>query len=259
MKAKQIFSGIFMLLLATSLEAAVVYTNITDYTVSEGTDYGVDLNQDGTVEFTLTSAGGSVGCMFDTDQLNFITWSAASDWDAFKPVAAGTMINASSGFYAQGDCYFNPFWAASSSMIPLNTDVFIGIWFKTGSNIHYAWARVNLPSAGTLIVKDFAYENTAGYGISAGNTGSTAAIANAENFSVNVFPNPTVDWVKTEMRDVSDYVVRIIDTEGQVLCMKRISDARECVISTRDLARGTYFITVEKNAGSVYKSPLIVL
>lgn len=258
MKLKQIFTGLFMSVWAVSMNAAIVHTDINDFTVVEGTDYNVDLNQDGTNEFTFSSSGGCVGTMFDSDQLNFITWSAASDWDAFKPVTAGSAINSTGGFYALGDCYFNPSWAAPTSMIPLNTDVYIGIRFKIGTNTHYAWMRVNLPSAGSLIIKDFAYESSAGTGINAGSTGNTTTISEEKAASVSVFPNPATEYIKINMPETTDYRVSVFNIEGKVMFSFVVLDCNEYLLSVDGFEYGEYFLTVEGKNGCFYTSPLIV-
>jgi len=49
------------------------------------------------------------------------------------------------------------------------TDKFLGLRFKIGSDTHYGWARLDVDySAANWIIKDFAYEQTQGVGITAG-------------------------------------------------------------------------------------------
>ena len=53
------------------------------------------------------------------------------------------------------------------------TDAFIGLAFPANSNLLYAWVRVSVDNAaGTLYIKDWAFEDQPGVGITAGDQGT---------------------------------------------------------------------------------------
>ena len=53
------------------------------------------------------------------------------------------------------------------------TDAFVGLAFPVGLDLHYSWVRVSVDNAaGTLLVKDWAFEDQPGVGITAGDTGT---------------------------------------------------------------------------------------
>jgi hypothetical protein len=75
-------------------------------------------------------------------------------------------------------------------------DVFIGVQFALGgstTDLNYGWIRVAMPAAGTIIVKDYAYEATPNTAIEAGNMGvATEPDALAEGYRFSpIAPNPT--------------------------------------------------------------------
>ncbi len=230
-------------------QASIVYTDIADATVSYSTSVNIDFNNDASPEFTLSDQGGGspdpvmAGTMFDDTMLNFMTWSSAEDWDVFKNLSYGTSIGAASGFYAYGDCYFNPFWA--TNIFPSASDQYLGVKFKIGSNWHYGWVRVNLAANGQLTVKDYAYENTPGTAINAGATSTTGVETAASEGSVSMSPNPFTDIVTVTCASPVRELV-LSDVNGRVL--KRtsfVSSPYEVRIDLRDLPAGMYVITVK--------------
>ncbi|BDS11225.1 T9SS type A sorting domain-containing protein [Aureispira anguillae] len=200
-------------------QATIQHTDITDVVVTGSTTAAIDFNGDGTAEFSLEdgSFGGNaeVQTFFDPAKVNFITQTAT--WDAFDPISLGTRIDASSGYNAQGDCYFNPFWA--STVFTVGTDRYIGVKFDLGGNVHYGWVRVHLATTGVVTVKDYAYEDNAGVGIDAGITSSailvtginvqgqsgtsTLSVGNSLQMEAIVLPananNSNVTWAVTNL------------------------------------------------------------
>ena len=125
---------ILLLLVATfSLtNAAIVVRDITDFTFTSDATLDFDFNNDGTAEFTFSESGGTVGAMFDSESINFITYGtidSGEGWDVIKSLTTGTNINSTGVFGAEGDAYINPFWASAGQMFP-SGDSYIGTFFK---------------------------------------------------------------------------------------------------------------------------------
>ena len=160
--------------------AAVVYTDITDETLASGGSVTIDFDADGTPEFTIDDMGfggpAEPGIMFASADHHFVTVST-DEWDVILGLTENTAIDANSGWFDYGDAYINPFWG--TTLFPTGTDVFLGAQFPINGNAHYGWIRVNWDGNGTLIFKDFAYNDSPGAAIAAGEMGSTSVLVNS--------------------------------------------------------------------------------
>jgi uncharacterized protein YjdB len=160
----------------TQVQAAIVYTDIPD-----GVPMGIDFNQDGSDEFTVDQWG----MMNPGDYIDY--WAAgadnnihalgtmAADWDVPECVAAGYTIDASGNWIGAGDCAING-WGGTNSSITPGVDTYIAMTFNLtglGSNIYYGWVRINVAANGDVTYKDYAYNDTPGTAINAGDMGST--------------------------------------------------------------------------------------
>ena len=154
-----------------SVNAAIVYNDIADVTLTNGGNINIDFDGGG-ADFTFDDnsfGGGAIepGIMFNTDA-GFVMVSAA-EWDVIKSLTVNTPINISSDFLNNStDGYVNPGWGTTLFTVG---DSYIGATFKIGANAHYGWILVNWNANGTFIVKSYAYENTATTSILAGDTG----------------------------------------------------------------------------------------
>ena len=112
--------------------------------------------------------GATVG-FYPGKIVGFSTNGAAIAGEYVKALAAGTMIDAAS---------LGPSFYGSMSLGAANpngqfnnvTDAYLGFAFPIGpTNLYYGWVRVDVNNAaGTLFIKDWAYEDQTGVGISAG-------------------------------------------------------------------------------------------
>lgn len=224
------------------IKASIVYRDIADFTVNSTTTLDIDFNNDGTAEFTLSWQGDCVGTMSNPPSLDFVTWSASTDWDVFKNITLNTPINSSSGFFTQGDCYFNPSWTSSGHLVPTNTDIYIGVKFPLNSNEYYGWVRVNIASGTSYVtVKDYAYENTPNTAINAGNTGTTAisGITGKKIISVSPVPCDNIIRITSDLFYNSRYY--IFDVTGNEI-KNGYFNSNENFIDIAELPGGVYFI-----------------
>ncbi len=240
----------------TTSKAAIVYTNITDVTVNATTTSAtVDFNNDATPEISFTWSDPYVTTMTSPTTnpiLDFVTWAAypAADWDVFKNVPYGTVINSASGFYTQGDCSFNPGWQTAPHTLATNTDLYIGVKFSLSSVVYYGWVRVNIASGtGYVTIKDYAYENVAGTGIAAGST-TTTSIHDINSVQINAFVNPTTNnlIISTNDNDLKEIVVYNIT--GSIV-LKNSFSATTSEIDLSKLVSGNYIVTIKSAEGSI--------
>jgi hypothetical protein len=70
---------------------AIVVRDIPDFTFTTDASLDFDFNNDGTAEFTFSESGGTVGAMFNSDEINFVTYGTIDDgegWDVIKSLTA---------------------------------------------------------------------------------------------------------------------------------------------------------------------------
>lgn len=247
-KLKQMKKTVLFMLVAATFcsvqftQAAIVYTNPTDQVLASGGTISVDFNNDGTAEFDFQDVGfGSVpevGVMFASANHHLTTVSTA-EWDVMKSIAFGTVINASVGFFDQGDAYINPAWGTTQFSIG---DSYLGAKFTIGASTYYGWILVNLTGNGVFTIKSFAYENTANTAISAGAT-STASIQEATISSFNIVPNPANSTFDLHRKADEPASVVIYSMIGEIAQTEIISNAVTAV-SIVDLPLGMYIVRV---------------
>jgi hypothetical protein len=186
MKKNYFLGLIFSTFIFSTLNAQVVYTDITDITISENAEtIDIDFNGDATAEFTIEAAittnpfDGSVLTAdifseFDADA-GFVMIGApgAFNQDDIQGLTLGTSISSTSNFAFNGvNGFFDHF---DGGAFPTG-DTYVGATFKLGTNVHYGWIQVNWTDAPTLTVKDYAYESTPNTAIEAGDMGTTTAV-----------------------------------------------------------------------------------
>lgn len=249
---------ITMLLLSFSFHtafASVVYTDVNDTQIQIGGNMDIDIDQDGTVEFTLEDMGfgsaAEIGTMFDPAEINFVTWTDNDDWDAYKPVPANAAIDASSGFYAKGDCYFNPGWASAAHQFPVGSDQLIGVQFKKGNDTHYAWICVLLASDGSVTIKDMAYETTANTSIHAGDKGNggTTSLNTLAQLHVKVYPNPATTYLKIEGLNNTTQTINVYSSDGRLLIRKETQGRKQLTLDLTKLKQGYFVLEVDSDNG----------
>jgi len=223
---------------------AIVVRDITDFTFTTDASLDFDFNNDGTAEFTFSESGGTVGAMFNSDEINFVTYGTIDDgegWDVIKSLTAGTVVNSSSMFGSLGDAYINPFWATTGQIFP-SGDSYIGTTFKIGNFKYYGWILVNVTND-VVVVKKYAYNNLAEQPIT---TGQTTGIETNEFIDlVTIYPNPTQDFVSFNQPEMIKSVA-IYAINGQKLFES--FDVQQS-ISLENFPKGTYLFTMETISG----------
>ncbi|MBR0073929.1 MAG: hypothetical protein IJP95_08850 [Bacteroidales bacterium] len=193
-------------LFAATLLAGAANAQITRGNIGNGTFidysgasvpnvYGIDFNNDGTLEFRITDGSISKDYIVYswTDGGNNVC-NSSMGWDYAAALTQGTAIGASSSWEGQGDCMINETYPSQ---------YFIGFRFRLNDGIHYGWAMVNVSSSAITWVKAF-YQATPGQSINAGDEGS-AAIATAQT--------------SAEIRSLGNNAIRIVGHQGEQFCI----------------------------------------
>ncbi|HEV3308326.1 MAG TPA: hypothetical protein VGZ91_17930 [Candidatus Sulfotelmatobacter sp.] len=177
-------TGVAFLALAPSASAEVVFTP-ANATIGPGGSYLLDLNHDGTVDFTLHRCRCLGGPSGHSTQLqanidgtgNGVLVEALS---AGKLIGRGQRFTTVNGYYG-GPSLAQAFYYAGlsrfSGAFANATNKFLGVEFKIDGQIHYGWARLtvtNFNHGGTATLTGYAYETLPNHPIRAGQRSETA-------------------------------------------------------------------------------------
>ncbi|MFN0275200.1 MAG: hypothetical protein ACKVPJ_05615 [Chitinophagales bacterium] len=168
----------------------LVYTNVDPDVILEAPNalYDLDLNNDGTTDFTLsaTSAGSNIitslganvfyginGVFINPENSNSIAGTSGSLTGFAYPYVLASSVNVGGGqlflnasfqtlaysFFASHDGVENVI-AQYGLWLGGQTDKFIGLKMLIAGNSHYGWVRVNVDSSHKkMTVKDYAFES----------------------------------------------------------------------------------------------------
>lgn len=170
----------------TSTEAAVLYTDNADITISSGSDsIYFDLDHDSAgpaYASTMNFAGHDVQLFFRVGIVGKPSLgggvNGVSSGDYISRLSAGTLISSASpmSYALQLDGVITPLFSPDASTPASQWDGsaegYLGLWWYVPGGIKYGWARVAWDDTGkALTLKDFAVETDLGVGILAGDIG----------------------------------------------------------------------------------------
>ncbi|MFT5858769.1 MAG: hypothetical protein ACI865_000857 [Flavobacteriaceae bacterium] len=159
---------------ATNADASVVYTDeAPDFNGVVGSQYFLDLNNDGTDDFRIWHNGSNNLYISPLGATNEVLGSGGATFAYPFALSSGAAISSGAG------AFFNNGFAGGFQSLNYGscsfgnwcniTDRYIGLRFDIGGSIHYGWVRLDVNNAGSIwTVKDYAYDNVVGVGISAG-------------------------------------------------------------------------------------------
>jgi len=258
----------------SSLNAEVVYTDITDVTIGLGEAFEMDIDGDGTMDFIIAASSltGSNG-----------TWSFASAFGSVGSLGIGGPSNQAIGtvgpYYPYGSALdagdeigpdgsflsypslgnvavvASNFYGVTYGNFPGEGEKFLGVKFAIGSDIHYGWARLESDIDEVFVtIMDFAYENSADVAIEAGATVGSA-VAELPAGSVNIYSfGSSVNVINNV--NLVDATVRIFDLTGKLITSQTLTNG-STQIDLSAFASGNYVVTIDSNEGVASKNVYI--
>ena len=129
-------------------------------------------------------------------------------------------------------------------------DKYIGVRFEISDVEHYGWVLVNVTYGGdSIIVKGYAYEETAGKGIKAGDKGTITSIEKlVDGSSIVLHPNPVKDKFNIQGASVISFV--LTDLTGKVI---KSGDVQKNQIDISEIEAGVYNVKLATSNGYLYK------
>lgn len=194
--------------------------------------YGLDFNNDGTVEFRITYGYTEDGMDIENGGLTFawteggnnIVTPSEEQWDRVSNLSEGTSVGPNSGWYAQGDAYLN-----------IEPSINVGFRMLIGGQVHYGWGHVTMnTSTNQASWEEIFYQAAANTPITVGDRGGVGIVSVLpDNVKVYASEN-TINVVCAEQT-----LVKIYDLSGRELAT---FDAARCAF--RAPQAGVYVVKV---------------
>jgi len=225
----------------------IVYTDVDpDFIGGLGDTYAIDFDGDGTIDLNVVQ----------TNNVNY-------EYVVATPAAGNNVLATSNGgyYYASNLSYgadissgltfrsFGSFCAGVGylgSQFCGSVDGYLGVAFDVSGNTHYGWVRVDIGDSSNFVIKDFAYESTAGDPITAGETDPLAIDDFAtSNFNYFIDTNSQLNLLAASNMES----VQLFNILGQQVISQKLSNMNE-VIDMSALKSGVYFAKVTINGNN---------
>lgn len=256
-------------------QAQIIYTNVNPdvelggsvpASYPEVSTHNIDMNNDGEVDFKITvNIKAPLGNDFSFNEKmdaasnpSNLIHSYTIEYAAFAfKDDLGDSIPFGPSFYGFNNVNFAFQTAGAISYVWNNqVDKFVGVRFKDGVDNYYGWVRLDVNTNGSvpnIVIKDFAYEQTAGDKIAAGDTGTglPVNVQQLANFrGMTIFPNPSTGNVviRLEQPLKGNVTVSLKDALGREVYASTVSmtpQQTELPFNFSAFAPGAYFIQVK--------------
>lgn len=265
-----------------AVNAQVVYTDVNpDQLLSSTTtpnQLGIDFDGDQTVDVAFVGSAGSQSGTFYGYQYQFSYdgvfvgfasgaastngWMAASS-SANGPAAlnAGQQIGSTGSFmggfgsiagsnvtsWPNSTSYNN---AGNFGEFAASQDGYIGVRFDISGSVYYGWVRIEIGADGkSMIIKDYAYESTAGTAITAGDTGN--GFSGVEDIDAKVEIRNVYNKVNIQLDGYNEAEVTVVGLDGKQHTKKQIGST--AVLDLSELSTGIYLVNVATTEGMTTK------
>ncbi|WP_452226729.1 T9SS type A sorting domain-containing protein [Lacinutrix cladophorae] len=226
----------------------IIYTDITPDEGGAGVQYLLDMDNDGTDDFSIRHFSLSTYGYSPRNNLfaapissNGAILGIDSTYDYPFALNAGQTISSSQTTWLPGNGYYKTMnynsCGYSSSQWCDATDKYLGLRFEIAGAIHYGWARldVNQDSGSGWLIKDYAYNSVAGEAIDAGQTLSVDEYAINEVKIVSL--NKSIALYNLPQN--TNY--KLLDISGKSVLSGTIND-HTYVIEANGVSNGIYIV-----------------
>ena len=241
----------------------IVYTDVDP---DAGGTQIIDLNGDAADDFAIVQLGSASAPYavraFPTGGSANVLGNAfagitSSGFNYPSNFTAGQVISSASPWnsaYAYHDfCYGGGYPNSAFCNV---TDGYVGLRFDIAGAYHYGWARVDVTSVGgisTYVLKDYAYNATAGASIEAGQTSLSV-----DEFSANAIKivalNKSIGLYN--LPQATEY--RVLDISGKSI-INGTSNGSSYVIEANGIANGIYIIELsDSNSNAVIRKKIVL-
>lgn len=242
----------------TDASGQIVYTDIEDETVdAANARVAIDINNDGTGDVLFGVGTGDAGFAFvfpaassmaASYNANLFAGFTSGAYAYPSNLTAGTAIDGTNPTFGgqRGDFNYNSCGYPNSQFCD-GTDGYVGVHFDIGGNTHYGWIRIQVASSGaTIVIKDYAYNSTAGEVIDAGQALSISEFET--NTFTHTFNNDT-DILTLESSVLPLTGIEVYNVLGKAVINESLSNTREN-IDLSAVADGIYLAKIKVEGGT---------
>ncbi|HRZ76874.1 MAG TPA: T9SS type A sorting domain-containing protein [Bacteroidales bacterium] len=253
-------------LAAVPTQAAVVYTDIQDVTLTSTTNHFIDLNNDGVDDFQImwinfTSGRGGLLMPLGGNQALGTVYGTSSSYFYPKAMSFGNMVSANQtawigngyqtlaglGIYtSSGNIYYSGYYGNWFGA----TNKYLGLRVRIGTDWHYGWVRMDVGStADFLTIKDFAFESVPNTAILAGDMGTTTGFNLAGLIGeTGLCCTENILQVDTREHQLRGAVVEVHSINGQ-LVRQAVVEGNRLQLPLYDLRKGLYMAVLRSEEG----------
>lgn len=225
----------------------IVYTDVDpDFIGGLGDTYAIDFDGDGIIDLNIVQSNNGAYEIIHAAPTgtNGVLADVIGAYTYASNLSYGAVISSGLTFQSFGDCCAGVGYAGSQFCG--SVDAFFGVEFDLSGGTHYGWIRVDIADNSNYVVKDFAYESTAGDPINAGETDPLAIDDFAtSNFNYFIDTNSLLNLLAASNMES----VQLFNILGQQVISQKLSNMNE-VIDMSALKSGVYFAKVTINGNN---------
>lgn len=281
-----------LVLAGQTADAQIVYTDITDESIGLGDSYDLDMDDDGTFDFTFAVNSFTIPSFFYTTAAGTVYYDALIAQAMVLPTNGNSIIGSQTfstgGVYSfvypqvldegdnigEGEDFYDKSsqtlgvklyvkdYPAPGSNFSFSTfgtwvgedEQFIGVRFETGGDNFYGWVRMGLNDDFEIQVYDYAYQSTADASLEAGEVAAVKSLIPADVINAYSFGSMVNINVMNLNADLA--TVEIYNTVGQSVYSNSL-DQKGMQIDLSNVADGIYTLHINAD-GSVYNKQLFI-
>jgi hypothetical protein len=237
---------------AGTADSQIIYTDISpDVMVNtDGGSYELDLNNDGTFDFTFNQIifpGGSSSSAYNkvgVTPLNSNMVAASTAGNYVYPLAmnAGDSIKSSLSWNVGTSQSMGSYWGANYTYgnWPGVNNKYIGLKLDVAGTIYYGWARLDVvPLSTSFTIKDYAFMSIADQPIAAGSL--TVGIKENQLAGISIFNENRKINILT--KGITTGTIRVMNNLGQEI-ISAAQTGNHTIIDLSDANSGIYFVSI---------------
>jgi hypothetical protein len=170
-----------------------------------------------------------------------------------QALSAGTTINANSNW---GAGFPEPLLGDNANAnFKGSGDVYVGIRFAIGANLHYGWVLLSFDNNKKVTIKSYAYESTAGLGLNAGEYNPTSNIE-IQNNTLKVYPNPVSSAINISTNDYLNKTLYLYSIDGREVHSQRLMSVTT-IVDLLHFENGIYTLCVRDDHGISFQEKIV--
>jgi hypothetical protein len=259
-KRSKIFSLCLVFLNSLASHGAVIFVDISDVYIGFGNSYVINMDYSDQHDISFLGDGLTTLMPMVSPAYGRLACKTGSTTD-LSALSGGTVIGSALNWVGNsGNIYMNGYTAPTE--FPSGQNRYIGVRINKFGAIHYGWVLVQYTST-ALIIKSYAYENTAGASITAGATsgGITTSIdEDVIETEVLMYPNPSngLLHLKSPDKELINSNVKLTDLSGKYFTFESVENLdHEVVFDLRHLSDGIYYLYIETRDGILVKELIL--